>query len=536
MLRNTDATAKSAPDPFLFLEKGRLYVFCLGAQRRHNLPRAHLLPIPMLTSALPAAAPDLPSLLAAARAYQQQNNLLEAAKSYFLATRLHPDCFDAYFQLAGVLSSLNLLAEASTCIQQAIQLRPRQPKLRMFQGGLLKQLGRFNEAADCCRQEIQIDPNNADAHYNLGLVLQNLDQPQDAITAFKSAIRLRPGYIDALVNLGFVLRQNGKATDALRCFQKAVRLDPKNPESHWELATTLLSLGNFPAGWREYEWRWRLKDFTTPAAQFSQAQWDGADLGGRRILLHCEQGYGDIIQFARFATLVARRGGKVILGCPKPLCTLLNTLADVSEITTSPRDVLFDVHAPLMSLPAILGTTLANLPATIPYLTAPPASAGENIHPAEGYKIGIVWAGDPSHKNDRRRSVPLENFLSLVKTPGIVCYSLQVGKSAVDLNQPEIAGQIIDLGGGFQDFADTARAIAQMDLLITVDTAVAHLAGALGKPVWVMLPFEAEWRWMLKREDSPWYPSMRLFRQAAPGDWKELFIRLLSAVKTAVTG
>ena len=473
--------------------------------------------------------------MAAARAFQQQNNSLEAAKTYFLVTRQHPDCFEAYCQLAVVLSSLNLLAEASTCIQQAIQLRPQQPKLRMFQGGLLKQLGRFNEAANCCRQEIQIDPTNADAHYNLGLVLQNLELPDEAIAAFEMAIHLRPRYGEALVNLGFILRQNRKVAEALRCFQGAVRLEPHNPENHWELATTLLSLGNFPAGWPEYEWRWQLKNFTTPAAHFSQPRWDGAELGGRRILLHCEQGYGDIIQFARYAPLVARRGGHVLLGCPEPLRTLLNTLPGVSEITTSPRDLPFDVHAPLMSLPAIFGTTLADIPATVPYLTASPTSAGENIPPAAGYRIGIVWAGDPSHKNDRRRSVPLENFLPLLKTPGIVCYSLQVGKSAVDLNHPEIAGKIIDLGRGFRDFADTARAVSEMDLLITVDTAVAHLAGALGKPVWVLLPFEAEWRWMLNREDSPWYPTMRLFRQSTPGDWKELFTRLLSAVKTVAT-
>jgi hypothetical protein len=366
------------------------------------------------------------------------------------------------------------------------------------------------------------------------LVLQNLDRSEEAIAAFQTAVHLRPHYCDALLKLGFILRQNLKTTAALECFKEAARLDPHNPETHWELSTTLLSLGEFKRGWPEYEWRWRLKDFTTPPAQFPQPRWDGAALNGRRILLHCEQGYGDTIQFARYATLVARRGGEVILGCPEPLRTLLETIGGVREFTTTRSGLEFDLHAPLMSLPAILGTTLTNIPATVPYLTAPSGPLAEKLHPAPGYKIGIAWAGDPAHKNDQRRSLPLEHFLPLVKRPGILCYSLQVGGRTADLNHPEFAGKIVELGGGFRDFADTARAVAEMDLIITVDTALAHLAGALGKPVWVLLPYEAEWRWMLHREDSPWYPTMRLFRQSAPGDWKHLFERLLSALPTHV--
>jgi Flp pilus assembly protein TadD len=486
----------------------------------------------MPTSASPAAGQDLQTLLAVARKYLQQKNLLEAAKSYFLVTRLHPDCLEAYCQLAVVLSESNFLPEASACIQRAIQLKPKQPKLRLFQGSILKRLGRFDEAADCCRQEIQIDPTDADAHYNLGLVLQNLDRSEEAITAFQTALHLRPGYVDALLNLGLVQRQSGKTDDAIRCFQEAVRREPQNPEAHWEFGTTLLSLGEFKTGWPEYEWRWQLKNFTTPAARFSQPRWDGSELHGQRILLHCEQGYGDIIQFARYATLVARRGGEVILGCPPALSSLLKTVPGVSEIATTPGGLEFDVHAPLMSLPAIFATTVANIPATGPYLTAPPGPPAGVLPAAPGFKVGIVWAGDPANKNDRRRSVTLEHFLPLVKMPGIICYSLQVGARTADLNHPEFAGRIVELGGGFHDFADTARAVAELDLIITVDTALAHLAGALGKPVWLLLPYEAEWRWMLEREDSPWYPTMRLFRQSAPGDWKGLFERLLLALPT----
>jgi cytochrome c-type biogenesis protein CcmH/NrfG len=484
----------------------------------------------MLTSAPAPAVPELLSLLAAARKHLEQKNLLVAAKAYFEITRLHPDCLEAYCQLAVVLSETNFLPEAAACIQRAIQLHPRQPRLRLFHGGILKKLGHFREAAECCRQEIQIDPANADAHYNLGLALQNLDESAAAIAAFQNALRLRPGYVDALLNLGFIWRQNLHTAEALNCFQEAVHREPNHPEAHWELGTTWLSLGRFEAGWPEYEWRWQLKNFTTPAAQFPQPRWDGSDLNGRRILLHCEQGYGDIIQFARYAALVAGRGGKVILGCPEPLRLLLNTVPGVSEVTTKPGAIPFDVHAPLMSLPAIFGTTLATVPAAIPYLTAPSHPPETKAPTGPGLKVGIVWAGDPTHKNDRRRSAPLEHFLPLIQHPGILCHSLQVGKRTADLARPEFAGKIIELGGGFRDFSDTARAVAEMDLILTVDTAVAHLAGALGKPVWVLLPFEAEWRWMLQREDSPWYPTLRLFRQPAPGDWRHVFERVLAAL------
>jgi len=478
---------------------------------------------PTLTNKTRVSGGNVRDLLGVAQRHFQQNELLEAAQCYFELTRRQPDCVEAFCQLGVILGRLNQLDEAVVCLQKALRLKPDFPKLNLFHGSLLKKLNRFEEAAASCRRELQIDPANPDAHYNLGLVLQNLGRFDEAIAGYRKAVELRPGYVDALVNLGSVLRQCRDTEAALRCFEKAVQCEPHNSEAHWELGATLLATGDFRRGWKEYEWRWKQSDFATPAPEFKQPRWEGSDLNGRRIFLHAEQGYGDAIQFVRYATLVARRGGEVIVGCPRPLRPLIETVPGVREVVTN-RGALphFDVHAPLMSLPAVFETNLQTVPAEVPYFTV-----SRNDFHLDGVldpclKVGIAWAGEPSHRNDHNRSMPADCFCPLVQLPGVRWYSLQVGNSAQELGRAGFEGAITNLGSRFRDFGDTAQAIVQLDLVIAVDTAVAHLAGALGKCVWTLLPFEAEWRWMVEREDSPWYPTMRLFRQTARGDWKGL--------------
>jgi Tfp pilus assembly protein PilF len=474
-------------------------------------------------------------LLAVAQRDSQQNRLIEAARNYLAVTRLQPDCFEAFCQLGIILNRLNQLNEAVPCLQTALRLNPECPQLHLFLGGILKKLGRFEAAAACCRREIEMDPANADAHYNLGLVLQNLERPEEAMAAYQKAIELRPGYADALVNLGFVLRQALKTEAALRCFEAAVRYEPQSARAHWERCATLLALGDFARGWPEYEWRWKQKNFASPPPQFSQPRWDGSALDGRRIFLYPEQGYGDTIQFARYAPLVAQRGGEVIMGCPPPLRPLMETVRGVREVATSRANLpLFDVYAPLMSLPVIFKTTLEAIPAEIPYLAPPRDDFKVENTNSGAFKVGIVWAGEPSHQNDRNRSASPACFLPLLELPGIRCHSLQVGERVKELSHPQIAGRITELGSRFRDFGDTAQAVAQMDLIISVDTCVAHLAGALGKPVWTLLPFEAEWRWLLQREDTPWYPTMRLFRQPQPGNWSLVVERIASELKSSL--
>lgn len=461
-------------------------------------------------------------LLESARQHLRQQQLPEAAKAYAALLDLDPGCVEAFGQLGFLLFHFELYAESLGCLQKAVQLAATAPKLNLLMAAVLRKLGRLEESADCCLRETQISPSDADAHYNLGLARQSLRCPRAALESYQRAVELRPDYIDALMGVGMVLRQTGDHLAALEWFERVLVLEPANAEAHWEIATILLAQGQFERGWQEYEWRWKLKSHRPPATHYEQPLWDGQDLGGRRILLHCEQGFGDVIQFSRYAALVAERHGQVILGCPEPLRPIMETVPGVTAVVTSRHDhPPFDVHAPLMSLPAIFGTTMTTLPQTIPYLRPPAAkpSSPPWVNDLPGLKVGLVWAAESASANTHIRSMSLDRFQPLLNLPGLQWYSLQVGRAADELAAPPFAGRIADLGRRFADFGDTARVIEQLDLVLSVDTCVVHLAGALGKPVWTLLPFDVDWRWMVGRSDTPWYPTVRLFRQTKRGDW-----------------
>ncbi|MGA2866403.1 MAG: tetratricopeptide repeat-containing glycosyltransferase family protein [Verrucomicrobiota bacterium] len=470
-----------------------------------------------------SSADPVEELLRRGGACAQQGQALAAAKLFVAVLEQQPDCFEAHCRLGQALRQLNQLDEAAHCLETAIRLRPAHPQLHLLLGAIHKQRGALEIAADCCRREIALDPRNPDAHYNLGLVLQNLQRPLEAMAAYRQALALRPDYVGALVNQSALYQEQPDLDAAIACCEQALRLEPAHAEAHWQLGTALLAKGQWERGWQEYEWRWKLKDFTTPDAAFPQSLWDGGDLGGRRILLHAEQGYGDMIQFIRYAPLVAQRGGEVLLGCPPALAPLLARAPGVSQVATARAKLpAFQVHAPLLSLPAIFRTTPATLPAKVPYLTPPEQPFPIGQQEAGCLKVGLAWAGDAKHKNDRNRSMPLDHFRRLMGLPKFQWFSLQADARASDLAQAPWTSQLTDLGSSFGSFDDAASAIVQLDLVISVDTAVAHLAGALGKPTWTLLPFAGEWRWMVHRPDSPWYPTMRLFRQSQPGDWPGL--------------
>jgi cytochrome c-type biogenesis protein CcmH/NrfG len=477
--------------------------------------------------------------LETARNLLKSNRPVEAAHSLRAALAIQPDCVEALALLGQLFFQFNELPASLGCLQQAAKLSPKMPRLNSLMGAVLRKMGRLEEAALCCEREIRVSPGDPDAHYNLALVLQTLQHTPAAIGAYQTALRLRPHYLDALLGLGAALRQARQTDAALNCFAEAVRLNPAHPLAHWELGTTQLALGQFAPGWKEFEWRWKLADFTTPAPRFEQPLWDGRDLGGQRILLQCEQGYGDLIQFSRYATLVANRHGTVILACPDALRSLMETVPGVTATVTTRRDLPpFDTHAPVMSLPSIFGTTLETIPATVPYLYPASRSPQESQWVADrpGMKVGVAWAGASTHRNDAHRSLPWECLKPLLTLPNLHWHSLQVGQAAEPLAHSEFAGKIVDLGKRFHNFEDTAAAIAELDLVLAVDTAAAHLAGAMGKTVWLLLPFEAEWRWMVARDDSPWYPTMRLFRQSSPGNWKELLERVARELQTQFRG
>ena len=486
-----------------------------------------------MSSPAPSSNPPLTGnphqLLEAARKLLKDQRPLEAARAFAAVLAVQPDCVEALAQLGQLFFQFNELPAALNSLQQAVKLSPEMPKLNALTAAVLRKMGRLEESVLYCEREILVSPQDADAHYNLAIARQTLQRVPEAIDSYRTALRLRPHYLDALIGLGTALRQIGQTEAAVKCFADAVRLDPSHARAHWELGTTKLALGHYLEGWKEFEWRWKLADFTTPVPRFDQPLWDGRELDGRRIFLHCEQGYGDVIQFSRYAALVAQRGGKVLLGCPEPLRSLMETVPGVAEVVTTRRDLPpFDTQAPLMSLPAIFGTTLETIPVTIPYIHPRSSSLPEGkwVENFSGKKVGLVWVGSPAHRNDANRSLPLEFFKPLLGLPNIRWYSLQVGNATQSLAHPDFAGKIVDLGSRFGSFENTAEAIGELDLVLSVDTAVAHLAGALGKPVWLLLPFEAEWRWLTVREDSPWYPTMHLFRQSAPGNWKELLERV----------
>jgi hypothetical protein len=297
----------------------------------------------------------------------------------------------------------------------------------------------------------------------------------------------------------------------------------------------LLLKGDFKNGWKEYEWRWEAKCFISKKFHFSKPFWDGGDITGRTILLHAEQGLGDTIQFVRYVSLVERMGAKVITACQKELKSLL-VKSKLFGTVVSFQDPIpeFDIHCPLMSLPFTLLTSIETIPAEIPYITADSELISrwrERIQPDHSFKIGVVWSGNPKYKKNRVRSCSLETFSPLAEHNEITFYSLQKGDAAEQAKNPSNNMKLVDLTDEINDFSDTAAFIEHLDFIITVDTAVAHLAGAMGKPVWTLLPFVPDWRWMLDREDSPWYPTMKLFRQTSPGDWDSVIMRIKEELK-----
>ncbi len=443
------------------------------------------------------------------------------------AIALDPRMMPAHNDLGILLQGRGELDQAEACYRGAIELAPHFAEAMSNLGAVLAERGRLEQATAWYGRAIAEDGDYADAHNNLGAVLVRLDRAGDAETLHRRAIALKPGFADAHYNLGVALHDQGRFDEALASYAEAVRLNPESHDAHWNRAVLLLLTGDYGQGWREHEWRWRRKQ--QPPRSFPQPLWHGEDIGKRTILLHDEQGLGDTLQFMRYVPLVAARGARVLLQVQRPLLRLVAASLDGIEVfadgdLTPP----FTLHSPLLSLPLACATTTETIPAQVPYLRVDPAAAARwrnRIGTATGLKggvnVGLAWAGNPQHKNDRNRSIALERLAPLFDAPGVRWFSLQVGERAADLGRAP-AGKVANLAERLTDFAEAAAAVAGLDLVIAVDTATAHLAGALGKPVWVLLPFVPDWRWLINRDDSPWYPTARLFRQPARGDWESV--------------
>ena len=416
------------------------------------------------------------------------------------------------------------LSGAVASYQAALKLAPDHLPALGNLGFALNECGRFAEAEAILRRAIGLSPDFAAAWFNLGSVLVRQGRMVEAVDAYAAVLRLQPDNALALNAIGFPLQETGRMAEAERTLRAALRLAPDMPGAHYNLGMNLLLQGRYEEGWREYEWRWRVTPPISAPRDFPQPLWDGQP-SGARVLLHAEQGLGDTIQFCRYVPLAAARA-RVVLEVPAPLTRLLATLPGVETIVTQGEPLPdFDFHCPLLSLPHRFGTTLETVPAAIPYLSAEPAGVArwrDRLAPLPGRRVGLCWAGNPrahdlgAHAIDRRRSITLTSLAPLAALLNVSFVSLQKHPPVADA-PPMLP--LYDWTAELHDFADTAALVAALDLVISVDTAVAHLAGALGRPVWILNRFDTCWRWLTDRLDSAWYPTARLFRQARPGDW-----------------
>jgi len=468
-------------------------------------------------------------------ALQEEKGQLDEAITYYQkALQLSPNLVYAHYNLGNALQDKGQLDEAISSFQKAIELNPNYAMAYYNLGNALREKGQRDEAITCLQKAIELDPNYAATHNNLGIAFKEKGQLDVAITCFQKAIQFDSDYAMAYCNLGSALKEKGEFDEAITYYQRSLQLSPDLVDAHFNMSLIFLLLGNFEEGWKEYEWRWKLKDFYRRS--FSQPSWDGYDIKGLTILLYAEQGLGDTIQFIRYVPLVAQQGAKVAVECQRGLTSLLKNVAGIQEIIAHGEKLSeFDIHCSLLTLPLVFDTTLEDIPAQVPYIKADSILVQKwhekIILDNSKFKIGLVWAGDPRLKDDRTRSCSLEIFSPLAQINGITFYSLQKGETANQAKNPPEGMKLIDYTEEIKDFSDTAALIENLDLVISVDTAVVHLAGALGKPVWTLLPFVPDWRWLLKREDSPWYPTMRLFRQPSRGDWNTVIANVLNKLQ-----
>ncbi|MBT9614039.1 MAG: tetratricopeptide repeat protein [Burkholderiales bacterium] len=521
-----------------------------------------------------AADPDnIDARFLNATLHAQQSKWALAADELRQLVVLQPTHIDAWLNLAHVLEALSDIAAAAECYKAVLSHRPHDAQSWYHLGLMAYRTKNFAEAEGAYRQFVALTPSSVEGHFNLGATLHELmrlreaeaqyqrvlvlDASQveahrglgtiamqerryaDAVAYFQAGLAIAPNDVELLSNLGVMLQKCQRMTEAESAFRQAIAHQPDHINAHFNLALILLLKGEFEEGWREYEWRLRIKQRQLMA--FNQPQWEGAPLAGKTILLRAEQGFGDTFQFVRYAPLIRALGGKVVMACQPGLKRLLLRTPGIDMIAERPVSgaplVAFDTHLPLLSLPRVFNTRSETIPCEFPYIHPEPCLVQRWAARLGGdprLRVGIVWAGRPTHEDDKNRSCALHHFLDLLALPDIGFYSLQKGEAVRDLQDLEFSERVVDLDPEIDDFADTAAAIANLDVVICVDTAVAHLAGAMNKPVWVILPYAPDFRWLEAGDASPWYASMRLFRQANAGDWESVFTRLKSSLMQLV--
>jgi len=452
------------------------------------------------------------------------NRLDEAIACYGRTTSLNPNLAEAYSNRSLALDSLGRSDEAIADSLRALQLKPRMFQALDAMGNFRRRQKQYADAIRYFRQALQVQPSSAKVHHDLGMAFIGQGEFEQACQEWRKAIQCDPSMVSAYANLGLALQNTGKYDESLAVFDAGMKIAPDDPDLHTNRAMTLLVMGQFEQGFRDYDHRWKTPAFADFGRDYGCPRWEGSDLFGKRLLIWHEQGLGDTIHFIRYAKTLANRGAEVIVEAPATLHRLLRTMPEISRIISrdDPAPVI-DFHTPLLRIPGLVGTTLASIPADVPYLSAPQELIDEwsaRLAKHQSPRVGLVWHGSPTNTLNAFRSIPLSSFLPLVRIPGVQFFSLQIGAGADQLRSVPFGAEIIDLAGFITDFADTAAAIANLDLVITRDTSVAHLAGAIGQPVWTILSYAPDFRWLRQRLDSPWYPTMRLFRQARMGDWQ----------------
>ncbi len=491
-------------------------------------------------------------------ALAQAGRFADAGAAYRRALEIDPSCAVAQSNLGNTLREQGMLDEAIAAQRQAIALMPTYTLAHNNLGNALGAQGRWDEALGAYQRALELEPRHAPTHYNMGTTLARMRRWGEAEAAFRRALELQPAYFLAHLNLGNALKEQERWAEATEAYRTALKFQPENPVARTNLGAALaeqgrfdeavrayrevlatqpdyplarlnhgllaLLHGDFAQGWPLYEARWDV--FPDSRRSFAQPPWDGSAPEGKRILIHAEQGFGDSIQFARFVPLVAALGGEVIVECQPPLVDLMRGITNSGEVVPAGAPLPpFDFHVPMLSLPLIFRTTPDTIPQEVPYLVPDAARVAtwrERLGERSRLRVGLAWAGDPNHVRNRTRSLPIQDFQPLILMEGIDFFSLQKGPASQQIERLDHSARLIDHTSELGDFADTAALISGLDLVITVDTAIAHLAGALGKRVWTLLAFVPEWRWGLGSIATPWYPTMRLFRQPAPGDWRSV--------------
>ena len=469
-------------------------------------------------------------------AFKDQGKLDEAVACLRRALELKPHFAAAHNNLGLACWDQGKRDEALACWRRALELKPDYAEAHYNLGNAMKDQGKLDEALACYRRALELKPDYAEAHNSLGVAFTEQGKLDEAVACYHRALELKPGYAGAHSNLGLAFQNQGKLDEALACYRRALELEPDLAEAHWNRSYAWLLAGDFQRGWPEHKWGLQQKE--SSSRRFPQPIWDGARLEGKTLLILADQGLGDTIQFVRYASLVKELAMTVVVECQKPLLPILARCCVDHLVEQGTALPPFDVYAPLIDLPSIFRTTLDNIPAAIPYLFAAPPLVEQwrrKLSDLAGFKIGIHWQGNPAYRGDCYRSIGLSNFLALAQIPNVCLISLQKGAGSEQLAEVSDLFPIIDLAGELDEASgplmDTAAIMMNLDLVVTSDTAIAHLAGALGVPVWVALPLAPDWRWLLDRDDSPWYPTMRLFRQRKLGDWAGVFDDIRKALR-----